>query len=312
MAPRSLHEGNTLIGMGMATSCYPVHRTKAAARATLNPDGTFLVEAGTQDLGTGTYTIMTQIAADALGVPPSRVTFTLGDTELPETPISGGSQTATSTGNAVKAAADALREKLVQAAGASTPSDVIMEGERLTVRGGRTETVQAMLQRRGVQKLEAEAAAQPGSEQEKYSMYSFGAQFAEVRIDADLGQIRVSRMTGVFASGRILNPRTARSQFMGGMVWGISLALYEEALMDDRLGRFVNNNLAEYHIPVHADVPSIEALWVDEQDPYVNPLGIKSIGEIGITGGAAAIANAVFHATGKRIRDYPITLDKLL
>jgi xanthine dehydrogenase YagR molybdenum-binding subunit len=306
----------------MATAVYPVHRSKAAARATVNPDGTFLVEAGTQDLGTGTYTIMTQIAADALGVVPDRVTFTLGDTELPETPISGGSQTATSTGNAVKAASDALREKLIQLAigdpqsplsGAAAP-DVVIDGNRLTVRGSgvRGETIQELLRRRGQAKLEAEAGAAPGSEAEQYSMYSFGAQFAEVRVDADLGQIKVSRMTGVFGAGRILNPRTARSQFIGGMVWGISFALHEHAMMDERLGRFVNNNFADYHVPVHADVPDIEAVWVDEHDPHVNPLGIKSIGEIGITGAAAAVANAVYHATGKRIRDYPITLDKLL
>ena len=143
-------------------------------------------------------------------------------------------------------------------------------------------------------------------------MYVFGAQFAEVRVDASLGQMRVSRMTGVFGAGRILNPRTARSQFIGGMVWGIGLALYEDAVMDPRLGRFVNNNLAEYHIPSHADVPAIQALWVDEVDTHVNPLGVKGIGEIGITGAAAAVANAVFHATGKRVRDYPITLDKVL
>jgi xanthine dehydrogenase YagR molybdenum-binding subunit len=179
-------------------------------------------------------------------------------------------------------------------------------------RTGASERLASLLDRRRQEYVEAEAGSKPGAEQEQYSMYVFGAQFAEVRVDASLGQMRVSRMTGVFGAGRILNPRTARSQFTGGMVWGIGLALYEDAVMDPRLGRFVNNNLAEYHIPSHADVPAIQALWVDEVDTHVNPLGVKGIGEIGITGAAAAVANAVFHATGKRVRDYPITLDKVL
>jgi xanthine dehydrogenase YagR molybdenum-binding subunit len=307
--PRSLRDGDALVGWGMASAVYPVHRSSGAARARINADGTVLVESGTEDLGTGTYTVMTQVAADALGAPLSQVTFRLGDTAYAEAPVAAGSQTATSVGPAVQAAARALREKLARAAGAD-PADIAIQGDRVVVRG-QSRTLQDVFGP-GQSFLEVEAGAKPGSEQQQYSMYVFGAQFAEVRVDAALGQMRVSRMVGAFGAGRILNPRTARSQFIGGMVWGIGMALYEDTVMDPRLGRFVNNNLAEYHVPVNADVPAIEAVWVDEVDTHVNPLGVKGIGEIGICGAAAAIANAVFHATGKRVRDYPITLDKVI
>ncbi|MBV9405323.1 MAG: xanthine dehydrogenase family protein molybdopterin-binding subunit, partial [Acidobacteriaceae bacterium] len=322
LEPHSMREGRELIGWGMATAVYPTRRSASNASARLNADGTFSVDAGTQDLGTGTYTIMTQIAAQSFGVPAQKVKFRLGDTILPQTPVSGGSQTTASTGSAVYLASQALREKLVQMAvsdrgsplsGASA-QEVVLENGRLFLRGdgSKGETYQALLARSGQQRVEAQANAKPGPEKERYSIYAFGAQFAEVRVDADLGQIRVSRMVGCFGAGKILNPKTARSQFLGGMVWGISMALYEHAAMDKRLGRWVNNNLAEYHVPVNLDVGPIEALWVDEKDDHVNPIGAKGIGEIGITGAAAAVANAVFHATGVRVRDLPITLDKVL
>ena len=320
--PRSMRHGNTLVGWGMATAEYPTRRSPSNASARLNADGTFSVDAGTQDLGTGTYTIMTQIAADSFGVPPDRVKFRLGDTLLPQTPVSGGSQTAASTGSAVYLAAQALREKLIQMAVSDTGSplsgvsvqDVAIENGRLHSRSNpsKNETFQALLARNGQPHIEAQASAKPGAEKERYSMYAFGAQFAEVHVDADLGHLKVARMVGCFGAGRILNAKTARSQFMGGMVWGISMALYEGAATDYRLGRWVNNNLAEYHVPVNADVGEIDVLWVDEKDDHINPIGAKGIGEIGITGAAAAIANAVFHATGKRVRDLPITLDKVI
>jgi xanthine dehydrogenase YagR molybdenum-binding subunit len=322
MEPRSLREGNELVGWGMATAVYPTRRSASNARARLLEDGTFLVDAGTQDLGTGTYTTMTQIVADALGVPASQVRFRLGDTNLPQTPASGGSQTSASTGSAVYLASQALREKLIQLAISDTRSplagvsaqDAVFENGSLSARSDRskTESLKALLARSGQQQIEAPAHAAPGAEKERYSMYAFGAQFAEVRVDADLGHIRVARMVGCFGAGKILNAKTARSQLQGGMVWGISMALHEHAVMDERLGRWVNNNLAEYHVPVNADVPSIEAFWVEEEDDHINPIGAKGIGEIGITGAAAAVANAVFHATGKRVRDLPISLDKLL
>ncbi len=320
--PRSMRDGHTLIGWGMATAVYPTRRMPSNASARLNADGTFSVDAGTQDLGTGTYTTMTQIAAQSFGVPIQKVKFRLGDTILPQTPVSGGSMTTASTGSAVYLAAQALREKLIQMAVSDVKSplngvsaqDVVLESGRLFSRAdpSKGETFQNWLARNGQAHVEAQANAKPGPEKERYSMYAFGAQFAEVRVDADLGQVKVSRMIGCFGAGKILNAKTARSQLMGGMIWGISMALYEHGAMDERLGRFVNNNLAEYHVPVNADIGQIDALWVDEKDDHVNPIGAKGIGEIGITGAAAAVANAIFHATGKRVRDLPITPDKLL
>ncbi len=192
--------------------------------------------------------------------------------------------------------------------------DVAFESGRLFSRSNpaKGETFQALIARSGQPHVDGQANAKPGEEKENYSMYAFGAQFAEVRVDAELGQIRVPRMVACFGAGRILNSKTARSQLLGGMVWGVSMALYEHAVMDNLRGRFVNNNLAEYHVPVNLDIGNFEALWVDEKDDHVNPLGVKGIGEIGITGAAAAVANAVFHATGVRVRDLPITLDKVL
>ena len=283
--PRSMRDGNMLVGMGMATAVYPARRSPASALARMFPDGTVLVEAGTQELGGGTYTIMTQIAADALGIPVSKVTFKLGDTRYPETPVSGGSQTAATAGSAVYEAATALRDKL-----AALPNGSFGDQPY----------------------IEAQASTKENEDAKKFSSYSFGAQFAEVRVDPDLGQIHVSRMTGVFGAGKILNAKTARSQFQGGIIWGISLALHENTVYDQRLGRIVNNNLAEYHVPTNADVGSIDVAWVEEDDQHVSPMGAKGIGEIGITGSAAAIANAVYHATGRRVRELPITPDKLL
>lgn len=320
--PRSMREGDLLVGWGMATSVYPTRRMPSNASARLNADGTFSVDAGTQDLGTGTYTIMTQIAAQSFGVAPQKVKFRLGDTILPEAPVSGGSMTAASTGSAVYLAAQALREKLIQMTTADAKSplngvsaqDVVLENGRLFSRvdPSKGEAFQDLLARSGQAHVEAQANAKPGTEKERYSMYAFGAQFAEVRVDPDLGHVKVSRMVGCFGAGKILNPKTARSQLLGGMIWGISMALYEQGALDKRLGRYVNNNLAEYHVPVNADIGRIEALWVDEKDDHVNPIGAKGIGEIGITGAAAAVANAIFHATGRRVRDLPITPDKLI
>jgi xanthine dehydrogenase YagR molybdenum-binding subunit len=322
LEPRSMKKGNTLIGWGMATSVYPTRRSASSATAELHADGTFSVDAGTQDIGTGTYTIMTQITAATFGVPWERVKFRLGDTILPKTPVSGGSQTAASTGSAVYLASKALEEKLIQMAVSDPKSplsgvggqDVVLEKGRLISRTdpSKSETFQQVLTRSGQSSVEAKADAKPGDEQHRFSMFAFGAQFAEVHVDVDLGQLKVARMIGCFGAGKILNAKTARSQLIGGMIWGISLALYEQAALDKRIGRWVNNNLAEYHVPVNADVGQVDAFWVDEKDDHVNPIGVKGIGEIGITGAAAAVANAVFHATANRVRDLPITPDKLL
>ncbi|MBV9401293.1 MAG: xanthine dehydrogenase family protein molybdopterin-binding subunit [Bryobacterales bacterium] len=320
--PGSMRDGHTLIGWGLGTAMYPARRSPASARARLNRDGSIQVEAGTQEIGGGTYTTMTQIAADGIGVEPSRVIFRLGDTQFPPTPVSGGSMTTASTGSAVYLAARALRDTIIQRAvvdrnsllyGAK-PAQIAFENGRLSRsdRPGQMETIQHFAAGLGEPYIEAIVNAAPGQEKEEFSPMSFGAQFAEVRVDADLGQVFVSRMVGAFGAGRIINAKTARSNFMGGMVWGVSFALYEHAVYDERLGRIVNNNLAEYHVPVNADIGDIDVIWVDEADHHVDPIGAKGIGEIGITGSAAAVANAVFHATGKRVRDLPITLDKLL
>ncbi len=320
--PRSMRQGNLLVGYGMATSVYPTRRSPSSASARLTADGTLSVDAGTQELGTGTYTIMSQVAADSFGLPITRVKFRLGDTDLPKTPVSGGSQTAASTGSAVYLATQALREKVVQMAISDSQSplsgvgagDIAIEDGRLFSRTSpsKSDTLAQVIGRSGQSYIEGKADAKPGPEKERYSMYAHGAQFAEVHVDADLGQIKVARLIGCFAAGKILNAKTARSQLLGGMVWGVGMALLEHGALDQRLGRWVNNNLAEYHVAVNADIGTIDALWVEERDEHVNPLGVKGVGEIGITGAAAAVANAVFHATGKRVRDLPITPDKLL
>ena len=320
--PRSMRDGNTLIGWGMATATYPTNRSPASAIAQIMADGSAVVRSGSQDIGTGTYTVMMQVAADALGLPAEKVRFELGDTEMPPTPVSGGSQTAASVGSAVHLAGTEARSKLLQLALADQSSplyganaqDVIAQDGSLFLKdkSSKTETYGAILSRHGLKMIEARVDAKPGEEKEKYSMHSFGAQFAEVRVNPDSGEVRVSRWVGTFGVGRLLNAKTANSQLIGGIVYGIGMALMEHTVMDPNRGRVVNADLAEYHVPVNADVPEIEVMFVDEHDPYINPIGVKGIGEIGITGTAAAIANAVYHATGKRIRDLPITIDKLL
>jgi xanthine dehydrogenase YagR molybdenum-binding subunit len=280
--PGSMRDGRWLVGWGVATATYPAHRMEAKAVAIMNADGTFTVRSGTQDLGTGTYTICSQIAAETLGVPVQKVRFELGDTRFPKAPVSGGSMTAASVGPAVRAACLALREKID--AGGKAP-------------------------------LQAEGSAKPPAEDEEKKTHaerSFGALFGEVRVDPELGILRVPRVVATYSVGRILNAKTAASQFQGGIVWGLGMALMEESILDRRTGRIVNANLAEYHVPVNADIGSIEVAWVDENDTGFNDIGARGIGEIGITGVAGMVANAVFHATGKRVRSLPITLDKLL
>jgi xanthine dehydrogenase YagR molybdenum-binding subunit len=316
MEPRATRKDHMLVGWGMATSLYPARRSPASAAARIFPDGKILVESGSQDLGGGTYTIMTQIAADQMGVPMSSVTFRLGDTRMPETPVSGGSQTAATAGTAVYEACAALRKNLYDAMVTLSPelaSSKKIEDLRLdrdvVVLGDRRRPLSEVMPSGS---LDGKASTPQNPDAKTYSMYSFGAQFAEVHVDADLGTVKVNRMVGCFDAGTILNAKTGRSQFIGGMVWGISMALHEKDSYDERLGRIVNNNLAEYLVPTNRDIPAIEVEWVESSDLHVSPMGARGIGEIGITGAAAAIANAVFHATGKRIREVPITADLLL
>jgi xanthine dehydrogenase YagR molybdenum-binding subunit len=320
--PRSMRDGNTLIGYGMACATYPGNRNAASAVARILPDGTARVASGTQDIGTGTYTVMTQVAADGLGFPLERVQFALGDSTLPRAPGSGGSQSAASVAPAVQAASRGARDKLIALATADAGSPLHgLSADDVTVENGwvvsradpsRRDPAAAIIARAGGQPIEAQASTKPGDEKQHYAFHSFGAVFAEVHVDADLGTIRVARLVGVYDVGARLNEKTAHSQLLGGMVWGIGTALEEEGLLDVRAGRIMNGNLAEYHVPVNADIGAMEVAFVGEPDTRFNPLGIRGIGEIGITGVPAAIANAVYHATGVRVRDLPITLDKVI
>jgi xanthine dehydrogenase YagR molybdenum-binding subunit len=320
--PRSIKQGDELIGWGVATASYPARRSPASALARLSSDGELLVQTGSQDIGTGTYTIMAQIAADVLRVPLASVRADIGDTVFPPTPVSGGSQTAASTGSAVLLAAQALRDKLIALAIAQPASPLhglsaaaIEPRENALVaraEPSRRDRYTDIVARTEKVEVSARADAHVGPEQKQYSAHSWGAQFVEVRVDEQLGQVRMSRCLGVFAAGKILNAKTGLSQLQGGMVWGIGMALLEKSVRDPRSGRVTTRDLADYHVPVNADVPPLEVIFLDEIDPHVNPLGAKGIGEVGITGMAAAIANAVHHATGQRVRELPITLDRLL
>ncbi|TFW19151.1 xanthine dehydrogenase family protein molybdopterin-binding subunit [Massilia arenosa] len=321
--PGSMRAGRMLVGWGMATAAYPANRQGAKASATLLADGTAVVRSGSHDLGTGTYTVMTQIAAEALGLPVSKVRFELGDTSMPEAPVSGGSQTVASVGPAVWQAARGVRHKLILMAVADRGSP--LHGVAVTdvdVADGwlshgtdraRREPIGAVLARHGGQSVTAQSNAEQEADKKKqFAMQSFGAVFVEVHVDPDVGTVRVPRIVGAYGVGRIMNAKLAHSQLMGGIVWGLGMGLMEKTEIDWRYGRAVNENLADYHVPVNADVGAIDIVVVDEQDQQINELGAKGIGEIGITGVAAAIANAVYHATGKRIRDLPITPDKLI
>ncbi|HZV67222.1 MAG TPA: xanthine dehydrogenase family protein molybdopterin-binding subunit [Telluria sp.] len=320
--PRSMRDGRTLVGWGMATATYPAHRQKAKASATINADGSAVVRSGTHDLGTGTYTVMTQIAAEALGMPVAKVMFELGDTGLPEAPVSGGSQTVASVGPVVYAAASAARDKLIamaisdnaSALRGARPDEIVAADGWLTHKSdaGKREAMGAVIARHGGQPVTADSEAGPGDEKKKYAMHSFGAVFAEVHVDPDLGTVRVPRVVATYGVGRLMNRKTGLSQLMGGIVWGIGMGLMEKSELDGRTGRILNANLADYHVPVNADIGQIDITVLDEDDKQINVLGAKGIGEIGIVGVAAALANAVYHATGKRIRDLPITVDKLI
>lgn len=321
--PRSMREGRELIGWGMATGAWEANMMKTAARATLTADGRLEVATASADIGTGTYTILTQIAADALGLRMEDVTVLLGDSTLPKSPVEGGSWTAASAGSAVQAACQAVREKAFKYARGADRSPIANAAlEQVTFADGRilvtadparSISLVDALRARGVDRIEEEENAGPSMlTQLRYTSHTHSAVFVEVRVDEELGVVRVTRVVNAVAAGKILNPKTARSQIIGGVVFGLGMALAEETLSDHALGRFMNANLAEYHVPVNADVHGIEVIFVDEADDRTSPIGVKGLGEIGVVGTAAAVANAVFHATGKRVRDLPITLDKLL
>jgi xanthine dehydrogenase YagR molybdenum-binding subunit len=320
--PRAVRQDGALVGLGMATSVWESGQLPAAARAVLSLDGILTVSSATSDIGTGTYTIMTQLSAQALGSPIEKVRFALGDSSLPEAPVEGGSFTASTVGTAVQAACEKVREQLHGLAlrvprspiADAKPNEVVFEDGYVRSSKDPSRAVSfADAMRHGmVNEVEGHASTGPSPKQDGYGIYAHSAVFAEVHVDEDLGSVRVARVVNAVAAGRILNPKTARSQVLGGIVWGIGMALEEESVIDRKFGRFVNHSLGEYHVPVNADVHDLEVIFVDERDEIVNPIGAKGLGEIGLLGVAAAIANAVYNATGKRIRELPITLDKLL
>jgi xanthine dehydrogenase YagR molybdenum-binding subunit len=272
--PAARRDGGWLVGTGVAASTYPARRRPSQASARREEDGSFVIGLAAADIGTGARTVLTQIAAEALGVDVDAVRVDVGDTALAPAPLAGGSMGTASWGSAV---VKACRE--------------LLDGDGDEVRVDTAKDIEA---------------------DEPLSRHAFGAQFAEVRVSTETGEVRVPRLLGVFAAGRIVNPKTARSQFIGGMTMGLGMALMEESVLDTRFGDYVNHDLATYHVPVSADVQEIDAFWVDEDDPHLNPMGAKGIGEIGIVGTAAAIGNAVHHATGVRIRTLPLRLDRLL
>jgi xanthine dehydrogenase YagR molybdenum-binding subunit len=318
--PRSMKDGKELIGWGVATGLWEALFTEHTARAKLFADGRLEVACATSDIGTGTYTVMAMIAAETLGLPLDRVTAKLGDSDLPTAPVEGGSWAAASAGAAVSLACKSVAKELLEAAakvsgqplGNATLDDVEFAGGRIILKLNRSGSVTYADAMRAAKlpSIEAEETAKPG--EAKKSKNTHSAIFAEVKVDEDLGVVRVTRIVNAVAAGRIINPKTARSQILGGVVMGIGMALHEETMADHQLGRFMNHSFAEYHVPANADVADIQVIFVEEHDTEVSPLGVKGVGEIGIVSTAAAIANAIYHATGKRIRDLPITIDKLL
>jgi xanthine dehydrogenase YagR molybdenum-binding subunit len=324
-----MRDGRWLVGWGMATASFPTAGLPAEATATIRADSSAgsgqacaVVRSGTADLGTGQYTVMTQVASDPLGLPHERVSFELGDTNLPFASVAGGSSSVRSVGPAVRIAAESARAKLLQLAAGDEDSPLAGYGpEAVGAENGelflkhapeQRESFAAILARHGLCEVTGEGAVGSVGMPQDHRVNAFGAQFVEVRVDPDLGLVRVNRALGVFDIGAVINPKTARSQAIGGMVFGIGMALLEHTVIHPELGKVVSPNLAGYLLPVHADVPAIDAFFVEVQDPYVNSLGAKGVGEIGVTGVAAAIANAVYHATGKRIRNLPITPERLL
>lgn len=318
--PRQKREGEWLIGMGCATATYPYHRFPGgAARIKLTADGHVTVSTAVHDMGMGTATAQVQHLAARLGLPLDRVTFEYGDSKLPRGVIAGGSTQTASIGGAVIAATEVFVEELIKLAGNDSPLAGLSLSDVETRDGGlahvsdnnRFESYRSILKRAGRDELVCEAEAPAPAEMEAFSMHSYGAQFCEVRVSAVTGETRVSRFLGSFDAGQILNHKMATSQFKGGIIMGIGLALTEETNFDERTGRVVNASLADYHVPVQMDVPTIEVIYTNKPDPQA-PMGARGIGEIGITGVGGAIANAVYNATGVRVRDLPITLDKLM
>jgi len=317
--PRSMRDGSELVGWGMATGIWEALQVPITVRIALTANGHAEVACATSDIGTGTYTIMAQVAADMLGLPIDNISVKLGDSSLPQSPVEGGSWIASSVSNGIATTAGAIRDELLRLArqipnsplANATADDVALSEGRLVSKrdASRAVSIADAMRQGNVDRIEQEKTTEPAQDGTRANN-THAAIFAEVKVDEQLGVVRVMRVVSAVAAGRILNTKTASSQVLGGVVWGIGMALHEETLIDHKFGRIMNANIAEYHVPVNADVHDIKVIFVDEPDDS-NPMGVKGIGEIGIVGVAAAIANAVYHATGKRIRDLPITLDKL-
>jgi xanthine dehydrogenase YagR molybdenum-binding subunit len=322
--PRSMQQDGMLVGWGMATATYPGYKMAAEARIRLGADGKVVVQCAAHDIGTGAYTVLTQISAEAIGVPVENVTFELGNSDLPFGPVAGGSNTTATVGSAIYDAAEKLHESLAKLAAADARSPLhkiavkkigMTEPGRLSALedAGKSDSFGEIILRAGKEFLEGEGSFKPPLLFKPPTAFqSFGAHFCEVQIDPLIPQVRLTRVVSVMDCGRVMNAKTARSQIMGGVVMGIGMALHEETIHDPATGLPVTRNLADYHVPVNADIVDIDVHFVGEPDFAFNPMGARGMGEIGTTGIAAAIANAVFHATGKRVRDLPITPDKLL
>jgi xanthine dehydrogenase YagR molybdenum-binding subunit len=319
--PRSMRDGRYLIGQGMAGAIYTHWRWPAQARVTLRRDGSALVEAGSHDLGTGTYTVFRQIAADTLGLPPEKICVRIGDTRLPKSHASIGSATLANAGGSVMLAAKGARDKAIALArtgrfaplaGAHNSDEVVAaSGKLLAQRRNLEVAYDELLLRNDLSSLVGEGNYDPSPEGSK-ATFSFSAVFAEVRVDPDLGIVRLNRFVGAYDCGRVINPKTARSQAIGGIIWGVGHALTEQSETDPTLGRFVNRNYSGYLVPTCADIPDLDVLFVGEFDGEASPIGAKGLGELTSVSVAPAIANAVYHATGKRVRELPITVEKLL
>lgn len=317
---RGQHKGNKLFGQGMANAMYPANRQLSSAMVSFDVNGNVVIRLAATDLGTGTYTILSQVAAEYLGISVSQVTTQIGDSALPYAPGSGASVGAASWSNAVFAACRVLLQNFLNLLDSTSPLYGLEIGELVCIDGriehhedsSRYEYYESIIARfNGSETVSAVAVSAPPTEP-THSSFAFGSHFAEVSVDIDTGEVRVERFVSRFACGRILNLKTATSQIKGGIIWGIGMALMEESVMDNRTGKFINSDLGGYHVPVLADIPDIDVEFIEELDEVINDTGVKGLGEVGLTGVAAAITNAIFHATGQRIRNLPVTPDKLL
>jgi len=321
--PGSVRNGDWLVGYGMGVGTFGAHRGSAKMKAILTSKGTVVLQSATTDIGPGTGTAMVQIAATTLGLPPEKITFQLGNSTFPQAPSQGGSSTVNTVGAAVQDACVALKTKLQQLAsatpngaafGAAKPEDIVIKEGHLSLASDKLAKAaySDLLKQNNESEVEVTIESKPGGDRDKYSMYSYSVHFVQVHVHSLTGEVRVKKVISCADAGTIVNQKTAGNQMMGGAVGGIGMALTEGAVIDDRFGRYVTKDLADYHVPVHADAPNMEFAFVNKPDPHVNALGTKGIGEIAIIGMAPAIANAVFNATGKRIRELPITPDKLI